>query len=301
MFKISSKTLRAFLQGHKYQERTTEGQSIVEWFDELDWSFDAAYQECIVCLKPHTRLNSQPRADGRHINCRGNEASACEGGLRLAADLILCQLCWHGMLDNWHKPPKSRLLTSKSADDWDREWKTSWRAGHLLLETKSILEFTNWRAVKAINWGASAVVDLLTGLCWYGCASVVFQLYTTMLTKLNRLDRRFSFWAMRRTHVVCTECRAVHVVGTQRHHETKTTVLHVSRKQDLSDARASPGAPPFANLTTPKEFRAKQSAFRRPAARPEPEQGASQRNDSDRFWRDTYPLIITLLSMDMLR
>ena len=164
MFKISSKTLRAFLQGHKYQELTTEGQNIVEWFDKLDWSSDPANQECIVCLQPHTRLNSQRRSDGRHINRRGNEASACEGGLRLAADLILCRLCWYGMLDNWHKPPRSGSLTPNLCNDWHHEWKTSWRAGHLLLETKSTLEFIDWHTVKAVDRGAPAVVDLLLSL-----------------------------------------------------------------------------------------------------------------------------------------
>jgi len=64
----------------------------------LDWSCNPAHQECVVCRIPHTRLNLQPRSDGRHTTCTRVGPSKCQGGLRLAADWMLCHLCCNPLL-----------------------------------------------------------------------------------------------------------------------------------------------------------------------------------------------------------
>ena len=295
-------TLRCSLQACKNVQLNAVGQLAVRWYSKLDWSCDPVNQECVVCRKPHTRLNSQPRSDGRHITCSGNGPSKCQGGLRLAADSILCRLCWDALLSDVSKLPRSLPVTLKSCDDWHYEWNTSWRTGRLQLETKSTLEFTDWRTVTALNWSRPVIVDLLTGLAWCGSTQHVgMELHNTMAAKLKSLHHRFSFWARRRTQVVCSKCSAVYVVGIRSRQGKKTNVLHVTRRHDLSDPRAKTVTPSSADKRPAKKSPRKKGAVNRPIVSPASDSGDRPSGDWYGFWTCQYPAyIFTLQSMRML-
>jgi len=197
---------------------------------------------------------------------------------------------------------RSLPVTPKSCEDWHYEWNTSWRTGHLQLETKSTLEFTEWRKTTAINWSRPAVLDLLTGLAWCGCAQHTgTQLQTAMLAHLKGLDRRFDFWARRRTQVVCQACSAVYVIDSRRHLGTKTNDLHVTRKHDLGDARAKTATPSSAKEHPGTKPPGKKAAVNRPVVSPANDNGDSSTGDWYGFWTRQYPAYIyTLQSMRML-
>ena len=220
---------------------------------------------------------------------------------------MLCGLCWKGLLSDRSKLHRSLPVTPKSCEDWHYEWNTSWRTGHLQLETKSTLEFTEWRKTTAINWSRPAVLDLLTGLAWCGCAQHTgTQLHTAMLAHSKGLDHRFNFWARRRTKVVCQACSAVHVIDSRRHLGTKTNVLHVTRKHDLGDARAraatpSSATPSSADKRPAKKSASKKAAVNRPLVGPAPDNGDRSTGDWYRFWTRQYPShLYTFQSMRML-
>jgi len=238
LLQLSSKTCYTSLFEHACQVLSPEGRKLIQWYCKLDWCSGPETSECILCRKPHTRLHSQPQFGSDPKTCVDDIHGVCQGGLRVGVDLMLCGLCWDGLLEDASKASRSHLLTSKSGDDWHHEWNTSWRNGRLRIKTKSILEVKDWRAVRSINWTVPIMFDLVSNLCWCGCSYALVHLQGIMLGKLEGNSNPMSFTAWRRTQVVCQECSALYVVGIRRRQETKTNLLIVTRFHDLSDASA---------------------------------------------------------------
>jgi len=211
---------------------------------ERDWLRLPGHQLCVVCTEPHERLWAQPRQCVQEFRYKTASHALCKGGLRVTADMILCQCCWTLLV--MHKD--SVVLTGGNfydfqdyRDGWEHHWKTKWSGSKLLLEIGSALSLASLDSMA--NWmmkypKAPSVIRLMGRVAFCGCKGTHDILQDHMRRKLEMyLSSRPSCWTKRwqiskRSCFDCAWCGALYTVNGV------DDKLIVMRHYNLSSAEA---------------------------------------------------------------
>jgi len=211
---------------------------------ERDWLQASTFQRCVICIEPHERLWAQPHHPPQEFKYATSNHALCKGGIRMTADVILCQCCWTFLMlhkDTFGMTDGYFCDFQNYQDNWQHYWKTDWRGGRLLLEIKSTLSLASLGAMAnwiIKYWKAPQVMRLMGRVAFCGCKGAHDILQDHMRRKLEMyLSSRPSGWRKRwqiskRSCFDCAWCGALYTVNGI------DDKLIVTRYYDLSSAEA---------------------------------------------------------------
>jgi len=207
-----------------------------------DWYRIPGFQRCIRCDCRHERILAQRRTEKPYRGgCARGDQPTCRGGLRLTADLILCQVCW---TDAVMCSRFSHCVRGKRPfrETWDHEVEYEWRGKNLILTFISSIDisFNDESKTLLVSSGtaASSVRRQLADVTWCGCLGTDQLLLSSIMRNLrthflNPFRLFLNGW---KEIYVCKYCSALYVTQTRLNVDSSHTIK-VSRLHNLSDLR----------------------------------------------------------------
>jgi hypothetical protein len=157
---------------------------------EQDWLQLPDRQLCIVCMEPHERLMAQPRQFPKEFRWEISNHALCKGGIRLTADMMMCQCCWtflvmHKRAETWEWYED---VFQEYPDSWKHAWRAEWRRGKLLLKVTAAISLSEpgGMAEWLIKYGTAPQMTRLMGrVSFCGCKGTHSTLQEQMRRKVE--------------------------------------------------------------------------------------------------------------------